>query len=113
MTGIEYLHSEKVCHRDIKPSNILITEDKKVFIADFNVAKDCKNAPPLDQMLRDSKQKDQDQNEEKKAGEVVMTTESDYWGEDDSENSFKMLTKTAGTLAFAAPERIGDNCYYT
>ncbi len=42
-----------------------------------------------------------------------MTTESDYWGEDDDPNSFKMLTKTAGTLAFAAPERIGDNAYYT
>ena len=56
MTGIEYLHSERVCHRDIKPSNILITENKKVFIADFNVAKDCKNAPPLELMLKDSKQ---------------------------------------------------------
>ena len=54
-----------------------------------------------------------DQNEEKKPGDVVMTTESDYWGEDDDPNSFKMLTKTAGTLAFAAPERIGDNAYYT
>ena len=53
-------------------------------------------------------------NEEKKPGDIIMTTESDgNWGEDDDPNSFKMLTKTAGTLAFAAPERIGDNVYYT
>lgn len=33
-----------VCHRDIKPSNVLITDDHKVFIADFNVAKGKKNS---------------------------------------------------------------------
>jgi len=38
--------------------------------------------------------------------------ESEFSEEEDDE-SFKMLTKTAGTLAFAAPERIADNCYYT
>ena len=32
---------------------------------------------------------------------------------DDDKDSFKMLTKTAGTLAFAAPERLADNCFYT
>jgi len=26
---------------------------------------------------------------------------------------FMMFTKTAGTLAFAAPERLSDNCVYT
>ena len=44
LEGIAYLHEEKVCHRDIKPENILITSDKRVFLADFNVAKDCKES---------------------------------------------------------------------
>ena len=48
----------------------------------------------------------------KKPGDMIMTTDSDFFDENDEE-SFKMLTKTAGTLAFAAPERIADNCYYT
>ena len=33
------MHSQRVCHRDIKPSNVLITKEKRVYIADFNVAK--------------------------------------------------------------------------
>ena len=49
-----------------------------------------------------------------KPGNLEMTDssfcESDFY---DDEESFKMLTKTAGTLAFAAPERIADNCFYT
>jgi serine/threonine protein kinase len=37
------LHSIGVCHRDIKPSNLLITEEHRVVITDFNVSKarDC------------------------------------------------------------------------
>ena len=33
------MHEKRICHRDIKPSNILITKNKEVYIADFNVAK--------------------------------------------------------------------------
>ena len=33
------MHEQRVCHRDIKPSNILITKEKRVYVADFNVAK--------------------------------------------------------------------------
>lgn len=33
------MHEQRICHRDIKPSNILITENNKVFLVDFNVAK--------------------------------------------------------------------------
>ena len=51
LEGLAYLHDEKVCHRDIKPSNLLITEKKELYIADFNVAKDCKGAEPIDKDL--------------------------------------------------------------
>jgi eukaryotic-like serine/threonine-protein kinase len=40
MEGIAYLHDKGVCHRDIKPSNLLVTKDQRVFIADFNVARE-------------------------------------------------------------------------
>jgi len=40
MEGIAYLHEKGICHRDIKPSNILVTKDQKVYIADFNVARE-------------------------------------------------------------------------
>ena len=40
MEGIAYLHEQGICHRDIKPSNILVTKEQKVFIADFNVARE-------------------------------------------------------------------------
>lgn len=41
LEGIAYMHQQRICHRDIKPSNILITKEKRVYIADFNVAKHC------------------------------------------------------------------------
>ncbi|MFK8066782.1 MAG: protein kinase [Gammaproteobacteria bacterium] len=37
-TGLEYAHSKGVIHRDIKPANLLVTEDKKVKLADFSIA---------------------------------------------------------------------------
>ena len=42
LSGIEYLHDNRVCHRDIKLENILLAEKKKtslVKITDFGLSK--------------------------------------------------------------------------
>lgn len=39
LDGFDYAHNQGVIHRDIKPSNILITNDKRVKILDFGIAK--------------------------------------------------------------------------
>ena len=71
MSGIAFLHKNRVCHRDIKPSNILVTKDfSRVVVVDFNVAKKVEGPEftPLN-----------------------------------------MSTHTAGTLSFAAPERLSTD----
>jgi len=39
LSGLDYLHINRLIHRDIKPQNILITKNKQVKIADFGLAR--------------------------------------------------------------------------
>uniref|UniRef100_A0A0K8VQY7 Cyclin-dependent kinase 20 n=1 Tax=Bactrocera latifrons TaxID=174628 RepID=A0A0K8VQY7_BACLA len=39
LKGIEYLHNMGIMHRDIKPANLLLSEDEKLKIADFGLAR--------------------------------------------------------------------------
>lgn len=38
VTGLEYLHGQRVIHKDIKPGNLLLTLDHSLKISDFGVA---------------------------------------------------------------------------
>lgn len=38
-SALEYAHQHEVLHRDIKPSNVMLTEDNKVFLTDFGLAR--------------------------------------------------------------------------
>ena len=39
LQGLEYMHGKGVVNRDIKPANIMLQEDQRTVIIDFNVSK--------------------------------------------------------------------------
>lgn len=39
MSGLQYVHSKRVCHLDIKPENLMLSEDFILKIGDFGFAK--------------------------------------------------------------------------
>jgi len=46
--ALQFAHEKGVIHRDIKPQNIMLTEDKKIKVVDFGIAR------PLDSLTMTS-----------------------------------------------------------
>ena len=53
-SGLDYIHSKKILHRDLKPENVLLTEDIRVKITDFGIAKILDPSLTLTDTLRGS-----------------------------------------------------------
>jgi len=39
LNGVDFLHSHRILHRDLKPQNLLVTQEGRIKIADFGLAK--------------------------------------------------------------------------
>jgi eukaryotic-like serine/threonine-protein kinase len=48
-SALQFAHDHGTLHRDIKPSNILLKDDNQIYLADFGLAKDTKEASTITQ----------------------------------------------------------------
>ena len=51
LSVVQYLHSVGVAHRDIKPENVLINDDNKVMLIDYNISKKFKRSDDDDKFM--------------------------------------------------------------
>ena len=106
------MHKRRVCNRDIKPANIMLQENKRAVIIDFNVSRDVPMEPEELKSPNDSYSPSGIQQSEEEIKDELDLSRKVSTPKASSVHSFIMMTKQAGTLGYCAPERLRDPCRY-
>ncbi|CCD67851.1 3-phosphoinositide-dependent protein kinase 1 [Caenorhabditis elegans] len=101
LTGLQFLHDNKIVHRDMKPDNVLIQKDGHILITDFGSAQAFGGLQLSQEGFTDANQASS------RSSDSGSPPPTRFYSDEEEENTARRTT-FVGTALYVSPEMLAD-----